>query len=122
MRRWATGLLLAATIGCGSGDGVAPVRGTVKFKGEPVAGAQVMFTPAKGAGADATTDAGGKYALNVAVGASNVTVTKMVRKNADDPYSPADNALPARYAQGETSGITKEVARGGSTIDLDLTE
>jgi hypothetical protein len=76
MRRFAICLLpaaLAALGGCGGGTGYAPVSGRVMFNNKPAAGVMVTFQPlAKAAGADAggvgsfaTTDADGRYELEV---------------------------------------------------------
>ena len=76
MRRFAVWLLpaaLAALGGCGGGAGYAPVSGHVKFNGKPAANVMVTFQPlAKAAGGDAggvgsfaTTDADGRYELEV---------------------------------------------------------
>lgn len=122
MHRLAIVLIVSVCLGCGSRGGIASVSGTVKYKGQPVEGAQVMFTPSKGAGIDASTDADGRFSLQVATGPSQVSVTKMVKKNPDDPYSSAVNVLPARYAIGDTSGLTMEIADGKHTIEFELTD
>ena len=62
--------------GCGGGRGdLAPVRGTVRLDGQPLAGAQVQFAPQDGKGVVSLgrTDASGNYemmATRIDMGAS----------------------------------------------------
>lgn len=70
MRSW---LLLVVCVsllvGCSepAGPETVPVSGTVTFNGEPLVGAQVVFSPAEGGARNAmgTTDAQGKYQLSM---------------------------------------------------------
>jgi hypothetical protein len=45
---WAASALVAACSGCGESNGLYPVYGQVKYKGEPAAGATVSFYPKSG--------------------------------------------------------------------------
>src|SRR5687768_13818099 len=53
------------TAGCGGSSGMAPVSGSVTYKGKPVAKANVSFTPLEGTGraASAFTNESGRYTL-----------------------------------------------------------
>jgi len=85
--------MLAGAIGCGSKGAklsTVPAGGTILYKGQPVEGASVSFTPANpesGKAAGGTTDAAGKFTLQTFAGGStmapgalageyNVTVAK----------------------------------------------
>jgi hypothetical protein len=127
------GALLAG--GCGpKGLTVYPTTGTVTYKGNPVAGATVQFTPEKGSPCDGMTDEAGKYTISyrgkpgAPVGPCRVTVSKPVSgdmsQRMSDP-TPEDlaklsaatmakkpaaatkdkDAIPAKYATVEKSGL-----------------
>ena len=74
-------IFLAASMGCSGGS---KVEGVVKFKGEPVEGATVVFVTSDGKSVgQGTTDASGKYILansegkpSIPSGTYHVTVTK----------------------------------------------
>ena len=147
-------LMVLTAEGCGPPAlKVAPAGGTVTFKGTPVAGATVMFTPAKGSPCDGITDESGKYAISyrgkpgAPVGPCRVTVTKppkseyslgqtdttpddllklSTQMQAKPPKPPAKDkdAIPAKYARTETSGLTVEVTTdtAKNVFDLKLDE
>lgn len=143
-------LLLAAVlvIGCGkSGDPsrpkTVPVSGTVTLKGQPVAGAQLVFQPdGSNPGATGATDADGKYTLmtfqsgdGAVPGQYKVSITKneSVASGSGPSIDPktggmtsdyvpptpgakpaeAKNLLPPKYAQASTSGLTATVKESG---------
>ncbi len=54
---------MAALAGCDSGPTLAPVTGTVTHGGQPLAGANVIFTPEGGMAAGATTGEDGRFEL-----------------------------------------------------------
>ena len=61
-RRAGALLILLLMVGCGpSRPRLYPVTGTVTYKDQPVAGAQVTFVSAEGRPAQGTTDAAGKF-------------------------------------------------------------
>ncbi len=116
--------------GCG-GDGVRPVSGLVTYQGQPVAGADVMFTPTEGKPSHGITDEEGRYELTTEkpgdgawIGTHQVTVQKMERvagAAADDPYAKMENVLPAKYAQGSSLTVTvKDESK--NEIPLPLTD
>ncbi len=54
---------LALAAGCDSGPELAPVTGVVTHRGQPLAGANVMFAPENGIPAGATTGEDGRFEL-----------------------------------------------------------
>jgi hypothetical protein len=129
-------------LGCGGGgkglEGTVSVKGVVKQKGAPLAGATVTFAPtSQGArAASGITDANGQFALTTLQpgdgaypGEYQVTVTKteLVGKQytpeeANEYYNqhqtqpPAPeikSLLDAKFANAETSGLKATVAQGG---------
>jgi hypothetical protein len=120
---------LTGIAGCGSGlPPVAPVKGTVTWKGQPVAGASVMFMPGAGRPATGTTDAEGHYRLSAfgetngaMLGQYKVTITKRVPIS-DAPYAPERSEIPPAYADAATSPLKAEVTAAGPnefTFDLE---
>jgi hypothetical protein len=115
------GLLLLAGCGRGGGDGkLSPVQGRVFYKGEPLAGGTIVFTPDQergGAGGQAWAriDADGRYRLTTndrtgaAPGWHRITVACAARK------------LPPRYGDPELSAQRFEVRLDrANTCDLHL--
>lgn len=128
--------------GCGGREiagEVAPVSGTVTYKGNPVADAAVVFYPV-GGGKVATgkTDDQGKYTLTTydsgdgaLVGEHSVTVVvqpSVTETEIDSPDAYAvpeaggGSSIPAKYASKESSGLTKTVASGDNDIPIELTD
>jgi hypothetical protein len=94
------------------------VRGSVTYRDQPVAGAQVMFLPESGPTATGTTDESGEFELRTFAagdgavpGKHRVTITKHVALPAapDNPYPETRNELPERYGRANASGLTAEV-------------
>lgn len=93
MKRCAVCILLvaaAALAGCGSPT--VPVTGTITYKSQPVADANIVFTPTSG-GAGATT---GKIATGR---------TDALGKFALTTEKPGDGALPGEYTVSITPGL-----------------
>ncbi|NBR05471.1 MAG: carboxypeptidase regulatory-like domain-containing protein [Planctomycetes bacterium] len=124
--------------GCAGDDrGLAPVSGTVFFKGKPLPNAGIIFTPDQdntrvGVG---STDKDGKYKLtsfqiNDGAKIGRHTVTIRAYEVPDGPPKAADDITnvtgkmitPFKYARPETSGLTADVARKNNVIDFELTE
>lgn len=130
--------------GCGSkseGPELATVSGTVKYKGQPLENAQVVFLPetAGAPSASGTTDKSGYYQLMTRIpgdgailGKHRVTVTargpskplppgQSVSGMPDDA-EPGDPLIPEKYFLPDTSELTGEVKSGKNTIDFELAE
>ena len=115
----AAACLSMVMIGCGANHpDTHQVTGEVVYNGQPVEGANVVFTP-DGPLATAITDAQGKFALRTfrdsdgaVAGSHRVTVTRNVAEPStpENPYPTTKNLLPARYARPDTSGLTAEVS------------
>jgi hypothetical protein len=119
--------------GCSDGKPTTvPVTGEVIYKNAPVEGAEVTFAPDGGALAQGITDAAGKFTLRTFAdgdgaipGNHRVTVVKNVSEptTPENPYPISKNTLPARYAQPDQSGLTKEVkADGENHFRLELVD
>lgn len=126
-------LVVACCVGCGSKQPKTyPVTGLVTYKNQPVAGAQVMFTSDTGRAADATTDAEGKFSLSsfgsgdgAQAGDYRVTISKMETAAATDPnnpYAPAKNLLPPRYANPSETPLKETVAEKANEFTFELTD
>jgi hypothetical protein len=132
------GLLLAA--GCGEKDEKIPIAGTVFSDNKPLAGASVAFIGnAGGAFSSAITDAKGEFMLRAAVGKNKVAVSKQDTTNVPPPDPNADQSMPTeteyakmvksapkplvaeRFTDPEKSGIVIDVAKGMSSVDINVT-
>jgi hypothetical protein len=138
---------LALLAGCGGavkGPATYPVTGAVMMGGKPVADALVEFTPASAsaeggisagmAGAQAQTDADGKYTMSTMLAQGKTTVPGLaagdyvvtVRKmefpgGAASATRPPKNVLPAKYASTNSSPLKATVkADGEKTFDFAL--
>ena len=124
----ALAVALLAVVGCGPGDNMADVSGTVSYNGEPVADGSISFTPADGK----TPTAGGnvkdgKYSCKVPVGPMKVSVTsakEVGRKKLygkDGPDMPVmKEVLPEKYNM--KTELTYEVKAGSQVKDFPLTK
>ncbi len=130
--------LLAA--GCSQGPKgpeLRPVAGTVRWQGQPLAGALVRFIPSgdtPGGGGSAITDLAGGYALTdarggkgVAAGEYKVVISKRVAPPGAPPAtgkgehdSPEKETLPEIYSHAQHTELTAEVGSEGRPIDFDL--
>jgi hypothetical protein len=112
---------------------LVPAGGVVRYNGKPLDGAHVTFTnTAAGISAYAVTDAEGKFTLTTfepgdgaAPGHYQITVTKVqetghpTAKTAPPVFRPGGAPrprwlIPQKYANLATSGLTADVADGGS--------
>jgi hypothetical protein len=134
---------LCVLAGCGSSDGrshVAPVKGKVTYKGEPLKTGSIIFVPDAGgktAAADITPE--GEYVLGsyeatdgAIPGKHRVMIialtspggtglpedTIKLKGGAQAPV----NVIPERFADDKKSGLVAEVKDGDNTIDIVLTE
>jgi hypothetical protein len=134
------GLLLILPSGCGSSSPeLVPVRGTVTWQADPLAGASVTFIPKSGSIAIATTDDNGQFEMRTGsdygcvIGPAVVTVSCM--KNSATALPPTmtpeemqklamsgqlqqsmtgagQSLIPEKYGVASTSGLTAEVTAG----------
>jgi hypothetical protein len=133
-------------VGCDSGPKVAPVHGSVTYKGKPVPTGTVTFYPTTGGRpAVGNIASDGSYTLSrnqpgdgAAVGEYKATIeareaapavaASQARSLTDElaasPASQGANALkdlvPAKYSTVETSGLTATVHSGNNQIDFNL--
>lgn len=120
-------------LGCGGGPSDLPplgtVTGVVKLDGEPLPGALVTFSPAKGRSSSAETDATGRYELRYSVehkgavvGQHSVSISTRrdaVSAEGSGQSQPAvAEKVPKRY--NDDTQLSEEVKAGANTIDFDL--
>ena len=120
-------------LGCGSKYETAPVSGTVKMNGKPLAGAALTFQPIGGGMASTgITDANGRYTLTflysedegAIVATHRVIIRTHKKANIEDTSSdlsvPTErDPIPRRY--NDASELTMEVpADGTDSADFDL--
>jgi len=108
------------TTGCG-GAGTVPAGGTVTYKGQPVAEANVMFTP-EGGGEIATgqTDVQGKFRVGTVKpgdgavpGEYRVSLTPKAAARAEGDYSASPPPpFPVQYTNATGSSLKATVKRG----------
>jgi len=130
-------LPLAAFVGCGSGEGPVPVRGTVTYRGAPLPSALVVFMPETPGvlPASGLTDSDGRFELmtrsprdGAYPGKYRVTITARREPPGAPggvlvlPTEPAEPLIPEKYFMPDTSGLTAEVPREGLNVDFNLTD
>ncbi len=135
-------LLGIALVGCGSGGPtLAPVKGKVTYRNEPVSGATVSFVPVEqGQPAIGVTDAAGQYTLNTTgkagagLGKYRVSVTKRATSGDTTTLKPEDmmkmqtkgktpeakSEIPQKYAAAPTSGLEATVTADASKNVFDF--
>lgn len=121
-----------------------PVTGTVTYKGEPVADANLNFQHVDGSAYSlAKTDASGKYELTTfeagdgaVPGEYKVSISKFeavasTGTENEDEYTPPEDAgdpapskslLPDKYRDPEASGLTATITEGPNSFDFELTD
>lgn len=107
--------------------GLVRVGGTVRFGGEPLPGAIVLFeNPENGTFSYARTDQAGRYSLmfdsvqpGVTKGQKTVRIKTSGSLGEDDPGArPGPERIPAHY--NAESSLTVEVTADSSSTDFDL--
>ena len=123
--RWlACVLAVSALAGCGAGSTnleTAAAEGVVLLDGQPLADADVAFSPEKGPTATARTDAEGKFKLmtyragdGAVAGKHTVTVNKQVAKGKNaQGYTDYQSVVPALYVNPAKSPLTATIPPGG---------
>ncbi len=135
--------------GCGkAGPPLAATSGIIKYQGQPVEGADVVFMSTEKFEertwpASAKTDASGKYVLETPgvghgalIGKHTVTITKRGPSPGAIPGSPAVGnetkpemqaymqpgppLIPKKYFSPVTSGLEADVLSGSNTFDFEL--
>ena len=136
-------LVITSLFGCGSSDTLtlAPVTGTVLFKGKPLSGATVTMISEKGQMANGFTDGEGKFRMTtggrpgVPVGLAKVGISKMAGNAASSDnkkVKPEDmmnmqkagggvakdlvpkSEIPSKYSKPEESKLTAAVDKNGN--------
>ena len=132
-QRLATVAVVVLCVGCG-GPPQAVVRGTVTLDGKPLA-AGLVILEADGRSYSGPIGPDGRYELRnrgkaaLAPGTYGVAVLPPEPEVVADPkttalraVNPVDQRLyPQRYRSAATSGISRTVAAGESTFDVELT-
>jgi len=124
---------LTLCVGCGGGEEgpeLGQVSGVVTLDGQPVASADVTFTPDQGRPSMGQTDDEGKYRLRYSAesdgalpGMHSVSISTQRDQTGgegDQPLVPAqEERIPAKY--NEETELSREVSAGENTIDFELT-
>lgn len=116
----------------GCGQPATEISGVVSLDGQPVPNASLEFFPVQGKGrvSFTTTDAAGRYRVEVFPTTLKVIVTATkVDGKVQDPYGPEGqmmdrlvNALPERYSYQEKTPLTADPVEGQTTVvDFALT-
>ncbi len=120
--------------GCGGNKNPAtyPVKGTVKFNGQPLPDVIVTFFPTEGRPASGMTDAQGNYTLTTfdpgdgaLPGSHKVTVAEPAPKMAEGDYSvpvPKPPRFPVKYTDQIQTDLKAEVKAGENDIPIELKE
>jgi hypothetical protein len=123
-KRWGA-LLLLLGAGCGSRETErALVRGQVFYRGRPLAGGTIVFTPDRERGgrgplALGEIDANGRYTLRTGDQPGAVTGWHRVTVAAAGTEAP----LPRRYRDPDHSDLSRQVLAGrANVIDLQLAD
>jgi hypothetical protein len=129
-RALSAALVAAVAVGCGGQDGrVREVRGTVSYKGEPLQSGTVRVVGANNEVAFAAVQTDGSYILtDVPPGEVKIGV-----QQGNEPRSVGDSsgrkaekagrvpvALPKKFHDPETSGVTHVIAHGTTKLDIDF--
>jgi hypothetical protein len=124
-------VLLLAAAGCGSDDlALVPVRGRVLYKGVPVPGGSIVFTPDADKGGHGPLARGeirpdGTYTLTTdgqpgaTPGWHRVTVVSVEAvpgKPAGTGFADVQSLLPRHYASPDLSGLDRQVKPGEENV------
>jgi hypothetical protein len=128
-------LMAIVMAGCSDGPEVAEVTGVVKWDGQPVPFAYVIFQPVDPPGTygSAYTDQDGKYILQFSESKNGALVGKhqvTIRTSGKDEIEIEDKQtglmikppLPSGYKEKVELTFDREVVSGGSTLDFDLAQ
>jgi hypothetical protein len=130
--------VFVAAGGCGKGPTLAPVEGTVRMNGQPLANVQVEFWPeSNGSRSTGVTDKEGRYQLTydgkragAVVGPHRILLYDLQvygdnplsgKRNKDADVTPVNaSRFPASYADVMKTPLKKEVGRSPNMIDLNV--
>lgn len=126
MRLLSIALACVAMLGCSGSVQMGQVTGVVTLDGQPVAGAQVTFSPRQGGWeSSGITDQEGRYALEYAfgktgavVGTHHVCITTERRANKDSDEQDVAESIPNVY--NEQSKLIVGVGPGPNIVDFKL--
>jgi hypothetical protein len=127
-------LALSISAGCG-GPGVekpplAPVTGTVTFKGQPLPTGEVVFQPAEGRPAHGVIENGQISSVQTyepgdgaPVGDLKVAIFATESDSSDPSGMGVKSLIPEKYNDATKSGLTAKVEAGqDNNVELKLTE
>jgi hypothetical protein len=124
--RYGLVLVALAVLGCGQDDSLTPVHGRVFYRGQPLAGGTIVFTPdaergGRGPLATGEIAADGRYSLHsgdklgAVSGWHRVTIAPPALAVAPgQTAAPPAIELPRKYRDPEQSGLLREVRPGKS--------
>lgn len=131
----AVGPGLAVTLGCGSGKprmdyskaGLVDVSGTVRFDGQPLAEAIVIFEAPDETFSSARTDDNGRYRLlfdsvmpGVTKGPKTVRIRTLGSLGEDDPDAKRGGSESVPPCYNAKSTLTVDVSENSTATDFDL--
>jgi hypothetical protein len=128
---------LGAVSGCSRGPSLAPVEGTLKMNGKPLANVQVEFLPEiNGPRSRGVTDKEGKYSLatddqraGAVVGSHRVLLYDLQafddkpppgKKKDRDVVPVRPSRVPTRYTEVDNTPLKKEVRKEPNDIELEV--
>jgi hypothetical protein len=129
-------VVLTLSLGCGrGGQGLAKVKGTIKYNGKPVPNGTVNFMPDDGnkPSASGEIQPDGTYTLMTAQGSSNhegavigkhkviiVAMQDMASRLPEERIALPPPIVPTKYTSPATSDLSAEVENKENVIDFDL--
>ncbi|MFO0877731.1 MAG: hypothetical protein U0840_10290 [Gemmataceae bacterium] len=117
-----------ALVGCAGGKPTGSVSGKVSYKGAPVTSGFVnFFAPERGAASQGKITESGTYTLEGVVDAGTYKVYLQPPlpeqlPPGTKPKAKAPFSVPAKFLDGNSSPLSKEVKSGKNDINLDLTD
>jgi hypothetical protein len=121
-------VVVAATVaGCGSGDGLVPVQGSVSFEGEPISEGRIQFRMQnEGRRVYAGRIVDGTYEVRTEPGEAMVEIRasrltgEMDESNPDDPQPKGEMYIPSKY--NSRTELTADIQGPSDTEDFSLSD
>ncbi len=119
--------ITATLAGCGSGDGLVPVTGSVSFDGEPISEGRIQFrmqNEERRVYAGRIVD--GTYEVRAEPGQATVEIRasrltgEMDESNPDDPQPKGEMYIPSKY--NSRSELTADIQGPSHTEDFTLSD